>query len=342
MTYMLDSPLWWYVVSPETSPVFVVVVNVLDVFMMPVLFFISGYFTPASYLRKGTVGFLKDKVRHILFPWLLGIIVMVPLFSLSLGKSLGDVIGMVKENPFYLFNQQGYLWYLSVLFLFLFAFAFVAYFRPPGSMRTTASNRKNALVLLVCIVISAICACLSATCIMPFDEWLNAGIFTLKPAKLITYMCLFILGVYARQTNWFTPNGWMPRIGIWRILAISTTTCYMVLRLLIIPSSDFPSPDKVVPVLDAVCSFTTLMYVLLTGIKLQANCIAGWLAKLSPYSYGIYWLHLPPMILYLRLINEANFPIFIKWLSGIVLTCLFSWFVSKYVLKKLPLLKDMF
>jgi hypothetical protein len=319
-----------------------IVVNVLDVFMMPVLFFISGYFTPASYLKKGTVGFLKDKVRHILFPWLLGIIVMVPLSSLSLGKSLNDVIGMVKKDPFYLFDMQGYLWYLNVLFLFLFAYTFVTYFRPPGSTRTTASNRKNALVLLACIVVSASCACLSATCIMPFDEWLNIGIFTFKPSKVITYMCLFILGIYARQTNWFAPDGWMPRIGIWRILAISATTCYIVLRLFIIPFSDVPLQDKLIPVLDAVCSFTTLMYALLAGIKLQACRIAGWLAKLSPYSYGIYWVHLPPMILYLHLINEAGFPIFIKWLSGIVLTCLFSWFVSKYVLKKLPLLKDMF
>jgi hypothetical protein len=343
MTYMLDSPPWWYVVSPKVSPVFVVIINVLDLFMMPVLFFISGYFTPASYARKGSVGFLKDKVRHILFPWLLGIVVIVPLFSLSLGKSLHDVIGMVKGNPFYLFNQQGHLWYLGVLFLFLFAYAFVARFRPPGRIRRAASDRKNSLWLLVCMLVSAICACLSATFIINFDDWLPvAFVFSLKPAKVITYLCLFILGIYAWQTNWFVKGGWMPRISLWRIVAISTATCYMVLRLLIIPAYDFPLFDKLVPVFDAVCSFTTLMYALLIGLKWQASRIAGWLAKLSPCSYGIYWIHMLPMILYLHLINDANFPILLKWISGIVLTCVCSWLISNYVLKKLPLLKDMF
>jgi hypothetical protein len=343
MTYMLCSPSWWYVISKEVSPVFLVIVNVLDIFMMPVLFFISGYFTPASYLRKGTVGFLKDKIRHILFPWLLGIIVIVPLFSLSLGKSMGDVIGMVEEDSLYLFIWQGHLWYLGVLFLFLFGYALVAYFRPPGSVRIIASNQKNILLLLVCIVVSAICACLSVIYMAPFDNWLYfASVFTLKPAKVITYLCLFILGTYAWQTNWFIKGGWMPRISIWRILAISTATCYVVLKLFIIPVYYFPLSDELIPVFDAVCSFTTLMYVLLTGMKLQESRIAGWGVNLSPYSYGIYWIHIPPMILYLHLINDADFPIFIKWISGIVVTCVFSWLISKYVLTKLPLLKDMF
>jgi fucose 4-O-acetylase-like acetyltransferase len=344
MTYMLDCPFWWYVVSKKVSPAFLVIVNVLDIFMMPVLFFISGYFTPASYLRKGTVGFLKDKIRHILFPWLLGIIVIVPLYSLSLGKSMGDVIGIVKEDSLYLFTWQGHLWYLGILFLFLFAYALVAYFSPPDSVRTaTASNQKNILLLLACMVVSAICACLSVTCMAPFDDWLYfVSVFTLKPAKAITYLCLFMLGTYAWQTNWFIKGGWMPRISIWRILAISTAACYVLLKLCVIPDYDFPLSDKIVPVFDAVCSFTTLMYALLIGMKLQASRIAGWLINLSPYSYGIYWIHIPPMILYLHLINDAGFPIFIKWISGIAATCFFSLLISKYVLKKWPLLKDMF
>jgi hypothetical protein len=343
MTYMIDSPSWWYVISPKVSPVFVVIVNVLDLFMMPVLFFISGYFTPASYVRKGTVGFLKDKTRHILFPWLLGIVVIVPLYSLSLGKSIQDVVGMVKENPFYLFNQQGHLWYLSILFLFLFAYAFVAHFRPPDRIRTAASRQKNRRWLLMCMAVSAICACLSAAYITSFDNWLYiASVFTLKPAKVITYLCIFILGIYAWQTSWFIKGGWMPRISLWRIGAISTAACYIVLRLLILPAYDFPLSDKLVPVLDAICSFTTLMYALLIGMKWQTSRIACWLARLSPCSYGIYWIHIPPMILYLHLVNDAGFPIFLKWVSGIVLTCVCSWLISNYVLRKLPLLRDMF
>jgi len=343
MTYMLYSPSWWYVISDKGSPVLVVIVNVLDIFMMPVLFFISGYFTPASYAKKGFVSFLKDKIRHIFLPWIVGIILIVPLYPLFSGKSINDIIGSLKENVLYLFDSQGHLWYLGVLFLFLLAYAFVSYFKPPSNIRTTSSNRKSILLLLVSIVISAMCAYLSTAYITPYDNWLSfAYIFSLKPAKIAIYICAFILGVYARQTNWFTKDGWMPRISTWSIWAISTTTCYMVLRLLIIPNYDIVLLEKILPVLDAICSFTTLVYALLIGIKFQKSRIASWLVGMSPYSYGIYWIHIPVMILYLQFINELNFPIFIKWISGILVTCIGSWLISKYVLKRVPLFKDMF
>ncbi|MDR1402194.1 MAG: acyltransferase [Tannerellaceae bacterium] len=343
MTYMLDSPSWWYVISHKTSAVFVVIVNVLDLFMMPVLFFISGYFTPASYLKKGTAGFLKNKIKHIFFPWIVGIMVIVPLYTLFLGKSPNDLMEILTENPFYLFHSQGHLWYLGVLFLFLAAYPFVARLAPPSSMRTAASGRTNRLWLLACMAVSASCSWLSVTYITPFDNWLYiASVFTLKPAKIITYLCIFMLGIYAWQTNWFTKGGFTPRTGVWFLWATGTATCYLTLRLLVIPRYDFPLLDKLVPVLDAVCSFTTLMYALPAGIKLQTSRLAGWLAKLSPYSYGIYWIHLLPLILYLRLINDWDFPVFIKWISGVCTTCLLSWLISKYVLKKWPAFRDMF
>ncbi|MDH6306510.1 glucan biosynthesis protein C [Parabacteroides sp. PF5-5] len=343
MTYMLDCPPWWYVISNKTSPVFIFIVNLLDIFMMPVLFFISGYFTPASYIKKGTNGFLKDKMKHILLPWILGILVIIPLYPFFLGKSTNDMMGLLKENPFYLFNSQGYLWYLGILFLFLLAYTLYARFIPPSSTRTTISNQRNSLFLLACIVLSVICASLSTTFITSFDNWYYfAYVFNLKPAKIITYLSLFILGVYAWQTKWFVRDGWMPSISLWRILAIGTVTCYLVLRLLILPNYDFPGLDKLIPVFDAVCSYTTLLYLLLIGMKFQASRVSGWLVNISPYSYGIYWIHMPLTILYLQLINELNVPIFIKWLSGIFVTCFLSWLISKYILKKLPLLREMF
>jgi len=311
--------------------------------MMPILFFISGYFTPASFLRKGTVGFLKDKVRHILLPWILGIVVLIPLYPIFSGKPVSYVIGLIKENPFYLFNSQSHLWYLGILFIFLFAYTLFASFIPPASGCVSGSDRKNVVILLVFTVVSVICASLSDIYITPFDNWLYfAYIFTLKPAKIVTYICIFALGVYAWQTNWFTKDGWMPKMAVWRILAIGTMTCYMIIRLIVIPDYNFPLFEKLVPAIDAICSFTTLIYMLLIGIKFQTSRISGFLVNVSPYSYGIYWVHMPLVILYLYLINDLNFSIYLKWASGVLIVCILSWLISKYVLKKLPLLRDMF
>jgi len=53
--------------------------QVLDVFIMPILFFVAGYFTLPSLQRKGTWLFIKGKLNRLGIPWLLVIFTIVPL-----------------------------------------------------------------------------------------------------------------------------------------------------------------------------------------------------------------------------------------------------------------------
>jgi fucose 4-O-acetylase-like acetyltransferase len=53
--------------------------EVFDVFMMPIFFFVAGYFALASFQRKGAWQFLKGKFRELGFPWLLGILFLIPI-----------------------------------------------------------------------------------------------------------------------------------------------------------------------------------------------------------------------------------------------------------------------
>jgi surface polysaccharide O-acyltransferase-like enzyme len=56
-----------------------VIRQLLDVFMMPVLFFIAGYLALPSLERKGPWGFLVGKGRRLLVPWALAVLVFVPI-----------------------------------------------------------------------------------------------------------------------------------------------------------------------------------------------------------------------------------------------------------------------
>lgn len=53
--------------------------ELFDVFMMPVLFFVAGYFTLPSLEKKGVWKFLKDKFRRLLVPWALAVLIVLPL-----------------------------------------------------------------------------------------------------------------------------------------------------------------------------------------------------------------------------------------------------------------------
>lgn len=54
MSYMAYAPEWWYVLDDERSLAATVFVVWADVFIMPVMFFISGYFGAASLAGTGS------------------------------------------------------------------------------------------------------------------------------------------------------------------------------------------------------------------------------------------------------------------------------------------------
>ena len=54
---------------------------VFDVFVMPIFFFVAGYFGLASIQRKDVQPFLKSKLRRIGIPWIFGVFILIPLLD---------------------------------------------------------------------------------------------------------------------------------------------------------------------------------------------------------------------------------------------------------------------
>ena len=59
---------WWYVVDSSRSQLFDVFTAILAVFVMPVLFFVAGYFALPSLQHKGPTAFLKSKFKRLGIP----------------------------------------------------------------------------------------------------------------------------------------------------------------------------------------------------------------------------------------------------------------------------------
>ena len=73
---------WWYVRDLEVKSglFFDVILIVIDVFAMPILFFIAGYFMLSSLQKRGAVLFIKNKFKRLGIPWLLGVTLAGPVF----------------------------------------------------------------------------------------------------------------------------------------------------------------------------------------------------------------------------------------------------------------------
>ena len=69
MCYMAFAPQWWYVVDSR-EPVFSATVFICwaDIFIMPVMFFISGYFGLQSLVRHEEKEFWRRKLWRIVLP----------------------------------------------------------------------------------------------------------------------------------------------------------------------------------------------------------------------------------------------------------------------------------
>jgi fucose 4-O-acetylase-like acetyltransferase len=61
ITYMAYAPTWWYVLDPQNSTFFTWLVLLIDVPIMPILFFTAGYFALPSLQKRGIKRFLQEK-----------------------------------------------------------------------------------------------------------------------------------------------------------------------------------------------------------------------------------------------------------------------------------------
>ena len=134
--YASVAPHW--IVHDTNSFAADIIRELFDVFMMPVLFFVAGYFAPASLEKKGAWGFLKDKVKRLLIPWALAVLIFLPLAIYD--QPIKPVRPFWKYWLWYLssfevrlrFTQapegpttQAIYWFISLLFTFFLLFALV-------------------------------------------------------------------------------------------------------------------------------------------------------------------------------------------------------------------------
>uniref|UniRef100_UPI00265D2CB3 acyltransferase family protein n=1 Tax=uncultured Megasphaera sp. TaxID=165188 RepID=UPI00265D2CB3 len=116
MSYMAYAPEWWYVLDDERSLAATVFVVWADVFIMPVMFFISGYFGAASL--AGTGSFWKSKWKRVGLPWLFGSVFIAPYIAYlyMLSRAVPMTFYQFYVEWFWgVFYQQAQYWYLGFL-----------------------------------------------------------------------------------------------------------------------------------------------------------------------------------------------------------------------------------
>lgn len=174
--------LWagfWVVDDPDTIIWVGIVGIVFDIFIMPTMFFIAGYLTPAS---------MTSKARRLLLPWLIAVLVLIPLYNIIFlySRSLPQehwITYFHFANP----RSQIWLWFLPVLFLFKLIYLGL------GKTKIRLPNLSMGKALLISSVAGFAYSFLIGG-IAGFRSWTLTPVIDFENEKLLLYFLVFLLG----------------------------------------------------------------------------------------------------------------------------------------------------
>ncbi|WP_320170608.1 acyltransferase family protein [Maridesulfovibrio sp.] len=294
LCYMIFAPSWWFVIDPRQSIFFTYAVILIDVPIMPTMFFLAGYFALSSMQRYGLSGFWTAKFKRIIIPWIIGVLFLAPpamyMILLSRGKSPDYMNFWAKTFWVPPMFSQSVFWFLGILTLFYMILSALYNFFPVLRSQSRRSMIPSPLLHIIFIAITT-SLFLSMNQFFPADTWINDYyIFTFEPLRISIYLLYFWLGILAWKRNWFTRQGYTPRLLPWLVLSVLSAVFYTHFKF----QMHTNGTELAVQASNALGFNTFAFSIAMTGIsffKKFVNSSAPVWKSFAASSYGIYLLH---------------------------------------------------
>jgi peptidoglycan/LPS O-acetylase OafA/YrhL len=288
--------------------------EVVDAFIMPVFFFISGYFGLASLQRKGVKSFLKGRLRRIGLPWLIAVFVFIPLaeynglttksrfvtYWLEYVYQTGTprAVSISSEGP-----SQMHFWFLSLLLFFLCALCL--FYRGSQALHSSAprapERRSIRRALLLTGALTSAGHFVSLLFI-PFSGWAGIDLLLLfQSTCLFTQAFYFALGAYVYTANWFADGKPPGSLAAW-----SAALVLLLGGFLLCAQDVYAAPTvshKLAPVLLLAFACTrsflclAILVVLVSSALRYGNRPFPFNQKLAAHSYNVYLVHLTLVVI---------------------------------------------
>ena len=355
---------WWYVVDSSRSLLFDVFTAILAVFMMPVLFFVAGYFALPSLQAKGPTDFLKSKFKRLGIPWLFGVFFLVPIMpyvrhytrcmdngEVALGYWRFWVASMRSSGwfryaPLNLMEARfypGYFWFISLLLCFfvVLCLLYEAWKKWLGGSghfsQVEAPSSKSILVKLLLFGCISSAGFLAVGWLSSFESWvIIANVLMFQPANLVLYVCYFSLGIYAFSRRWFANGHGLGRLTTWG------PVCFLLsIGYLIVVHKSLAGPTRKLAIAFAFShSFLCLAFVvvLISLARRYWNRPSTIGQRLASNSYNIYLVHLPIVVAFQLLLADRHGSALVKFAIVALGSVLTSYGISRHIIKKSHLL----
>jgi fucose 4-O-acetylase-like acetyltransferase len=306
--------LWgwfWIVDDPDTINWVGFVGIIFDIMVMPIMFFISGYLTPASLKNKTSREFLKGKIKRLMIPWAIAVFTLIPIYKVIFLYSRG----LPQEhwttyfhitNP----NSQNWLWFLPVLFLFDVLYLIMA------KMNIGFSNIPLKGAVLGTFLIGFVYSFFIGG-ILGFRSWTLTPLIDFENERLLIYFMTFLLGVLCYQQNVFAEK---PKNKTLYTIANSVAwipvTVHIFARLFPIlyhESFSVTPLFRVIWWLSFDFSLLCLMYIMIESFWRYLDKTNSVWSELNRNSYGVYIIHVILIGLFGTLLLNTGLPALVRY-----------------------------
>jgi peptidoglycan/LPS O-acetylase OafA/YrhL len=355
--YSTVAPHW--LIHDTSSVVSDIAREWFDVFLMPVLFFVAGYFALSSIEKKGAWGFLKDKVKRLLIPWALAVLVVNPLavydqpsnpirpfwnyWLQTVGHWQARLI-----SPAYGPQIQSVYWFISLLFAFfvLFALGYSLTRRWRGeavlpAVRPAAAGNSTLVTLLLFGLLTC-AAYFGSLLLMPDATWFMLGILLeFQATRLALFAGYFALGLYAQSRGWFTDGKPLGSLAVWGVISVALSAAYLVVLQPLVADLGGTSHLSAGQILAFafIRSFLilSLLIVLVSAGARYWNRSRGLERQLGETSYNIYLTHIWFVVAAQMALMEWTGGLVLAKIAIVLVTSLvLSFALSKWVIGRHP------
>ncbi|MGB2864218.1 MAG: acyltransferase family protein, partial [Sedimentisphaerales bacterium] len=188
---------FWIVDDPSTNGLSGKMNLIIDIFVMSIIFFISGYFTPPSLKSKNDWLFLKSKFKRLFVPWVIAVFTLIPLYKIIFLYSRN--IPQESWTTYFHFSNgiysQNWLWFLPVLFLFNILYVLLSKI----NINISSISVKKAVFAVFII------GYLNSVFMAMFNGmgWTKTFLLDFQNERLLIYFLIYLLGSFCFKQKIF-------------------------------------------------------------------------------------------------------------------------------------------
>jgi len=324
-----SSGIWasfWLVDDPSTNNLAGIVNLIIDIFVMPTLFFISGFFTPCSLKTRKGWAFLKYRFKRLIIPWVIAVLTLIPFYKVIFLYSRN----LPQESWITYFHwsngiwSQNWLWFLPVLFLFDILYLLFS----KANVKISRITLKKAVFALFLIgFIYSFCMN-----IFKFQGFTKTIFIDFQNEKILIYFMTFLLGSLCYRLRIFESDVTGKKFYI-----VVNCIAWIPLNLYIIVLINFfirPGSFIFTEVIDRIflwlgfhLSLLGLLYLMVTTFRYYLNRQGKILKALNDNSYSVYIIHVIVIGCIALIMLNTTIPSLIKYPTLAVS----SWVISNLI-----------